>query len=167
MASIRVAQGPASLPVQVHFDCMYKGIDVVSSRQARLLGGNRTISEVRSTFRGNQPCTGLPKAFHPVPDCSSRACAQLTPAWCLQPIEFVAGGQVAGAPVKKITDTAGGLFAGSGGPKPPPALSSAVLGMRTGGKVHSAASGPSVVDLPALHLSCTTQRSAAFASCKA
>ena len=32
--------------LQVHFDCMYKGIDVVSSRQARLLGGNRTISEV-------------------------------------------------------------------------------------------------------------------------
>ncbi|CAL5219327.1 g1138 [Coccomyxa viridis] len=81
--------------VKVHFDCMYKGIDVVSSRQARLLGGNRTISE---------------------------------------PIEFVAGGQVAGAAVKKITDTAGGLFAGTGGPKPPPALSSAVLGMKTGGK---------------------------------
>jgi len=54
---------------------------------------------------------------------------------CLQPIEFVAGGQVAGAAVKKITDTAGGLFAGASGPKPPPALSSAVLGMKTGGKV--------------------------------
>ena len=37
--------------------------------------------------------------------------------------------------MKKITDTANGLFAGAGGPKPPPALSSAVLGMRTGGKV--------------------------------
>lgn len=35
------------LLLQVHFDCIYKGIDVVSSRQARLLGGNRTISEVR------------------------------------------------------------------------------------------------------------------------
>ena len=42
---------------------------------------------------------------------------------------------MAGAAVKKITDTAGGLFAGSGGPKPPPALSSAVLGMKIGGKV--------------------------------
>ncbi|KAK9909054.1 hypothetical protein WJX75_006551 [Coccomyxa subellipsoidea] len=31
--------------VTVHFDCIYKGINVVSSRQARLLGGNRTISE--------------------------------------------------------------------------------------------------------------------------
>ena len=47
----------------------------------------------------------------------------------------MAGGQVAGAAVKKITDTAGGLFAGASGPKPPPALSSAVLGMKTGGKV--------------------------------
>ena len=37
--------------------------------------------------------------------------------------------------MKKITDTANGLFAGASGPKPPPALSSAVLGMRTGGKV--------------------------------
>lgn len=37
----------AGKKVTVHFDCIYKGIDVVSSRQARLLGGNRTISEVR------------------------------------------------------------------------------------------------------------------------
>ena len=29
----------------VHFDCMYKGIDVVSTRSARLLGGNRTVAE--------------------------------------------------------------------------------------------------------------------------
>ena len=32
--------------MQVHFDCLYKGIDVASSRSARLLGGNRTIAEV-------------------------------------------------------------------------------------------------------------------------
>eukprot|EP01023_Acetabularia_acetabulum_P019482 TRINITY_DN19935_c0_g1_i3.p3 TRINITY_DN19935_c0_g1~~TRINITY_DN19935_c0_g1_i3.p3 ORF type:complete len:169 (-),score=16.34 TRINITY_DN19935_c0_g1_i3:448-954(-) len=31
--------------VQVHFDCKFKGIDAVSSRAARLLGGNRTIAE--------------------------------------------------------------------------------------------------------------------------
>ena len=36
--------------LQVHFDCIYKGINVVSSRQARLLGGNRTISEVMSAL---------------------------------------------------------------------------------------------------------------------
>lgn len=30
---------------QVHFDAMYRGIDAVSSRYARTLGGNRTIAE--------------------------------------------------------------------------------------------------------------------------
>ncbi len=34
---------------QVHYDCIYRGIDVVSSRSARLLGGNRTIAEVNDT----------------------------------------------------------------------------------------------------------------------
>lgn len=33
--------------LQVHFDTIYKGIDVASSRSARLLGGNRTLAEVR------------------------------------------------------------------------------------------------------------------------
>ena len=32
--------------LQVHFDCMYKSLDVVSSRSARLLGANRSIAEV-------------------------------------------------------------------------------------------------------------------------
>ena len=81
---------------QVHYDCVYKGLDVVSSRQSRLLGGNRTISE---------------------------------------PFEFVAGAAVAGVSPVKIVDSAGGLFSGQGGPTPPPALSTAVLGMRAGGKV--------------------------------
>ncbi len=52
-----------------------------------------------------------------------------------QPFEFTAGSPVSGAAIKKISDSANGLFAGSGGPKPPPALSTAVLGMRSGGKV--------------------------------
>ena len=34
--------------VTVHFDCMYKGIDVVSTRSARLLGGNRAVAEASS-----------------------------------------------------------------------------------------------------------------------
>lgn len=29
----------------VHFDCVYRGIDAVSSRYARTLGGNRTVAE--------------------------------------------------------------------------------------------------------------------------
>lgn len=34
----------------------------------------------------------------------------------------------------QVSDGAGGLFTGLGGPKPPPALAAAVLGMRPGGK---------------------------------
>jgi hypothetical protein len=61
-----------------------------------------------------------------------------TPA---QPFEFVAGERVSGLGVKKISEGANGLFAGSGGPTPPPALSRAVLGMRKGGKVGRQAMG--------------------------
>ncbi|KAK9835789.1 hypothetical protein WJX74_008084 [Apatococcus lobatus] len=80
--------------VTVHFDCLYKGIDVASSRSARLLGGNRTVAE---------------------------------------PFEFTAGSTISNAG-KKINDSANGLFAGGGGPKAPPALSNAVIGMKLGGK---------------------------------
>ncbi|GAB4824051.1 hypothetical protein N2152v2_011097 [Parachlorella kessleri] len=79
---------------RVHFDCKYKGIDAVSSRAARTLGGNRTVAE---------------------------------------PYEFIAAGEVSNKG-RKIQDSAGGLFAGGGGPKPPPALSTAVIGMKAGGK---------------------------------
>eukprot|EP00197_Chlamydomonas_leiostraca_P013001 CAMPEP_0202865896 /NCGR_PEP_ID=MMETSP1391-20130828/6645_1 /ASSEMBLY_ACC=CAM_ASM_000867 /TAXON_ID=1034604 /ORGANISM="Chlamydomonas leiostraca, Strain SAG 11-49" /LENGTH=236 /DNA_ID=CAMNT_0049545785 /DNA_START=23 /DNA_END=733 /DNA_ORIENTATION=+ len=81
--------------VVVHYDCLYRGIDVVSSRAARLLGGNRTVAE---------------------------------------PYEYVVGEPVTGIPLKKISEGANGLFAGSSGPKPPQALSRAVLGMKKGGK---------------------------------
>ncbi len=90
------ALNPLGRLAQVHYDCVYKGLDVVSSRQARLLGGNRTISE---------------------------------------PFEFVAGAAVAGASPTRFVDSAGGLFSGQGGPTPPPALSTSVIGMRAGGKV--------------------------------
>ena len=53
----------------------------------------------------------------------------------LQPFEFVVGQPVAAVGVKKISDSANGLFSGQGGVKPPPALSTAVVGMKTGGKV--------------------------------
>lgn len=42
-----VAQGDRVL---VHFDCLYKSLDVVSTRAARLLAGNRVVAEVRKTF---------------------------------------------------------------------------------------------------------------------
>ena len=74
---------------------MFRGIDVVSSRSARLLGGNRTIAE---------------------------------------PFSFTAGESVKTS-MKSAGDSAGGLFTGTGGPKAPPALSTAVIGMKLGGKV--------------------------------
>ena len=54
----------------------------------------------------------------------------------LQPYEFTAGEPVSGPQAKKSdAGSAGGLFVGGSGPKPPPALSTAVLGMKPGGKV--------------------------------
>eukprot|EP00882_Tetradesmus_deserticola_P008489 GHRQ01008952.1.p1 GENE.GHRQ01008952.1~~GHRQ01008952.1.p1 ORF type:complete len:224 (+),score=57.21 GHRQ01008952.1:155-826(+) len=80
--------------VVVHFDCKFKGIDAVSSRYARTLGGNRTVAE---------------------------------------PFEFTVGESI-NVTTKMAGDTAGGLFAGGSGPKPPPALSTAVIGMKPGGR---------------------------------
>lgn len=35
---------------QVHFDCMYRGITAVSSRESKLLSGNRSIAQVMFIF---------------------------------------------------------------------------------------------------------------------
>jgi peptidylprolyl isomerase len=90
----RGAEASLGKNVSVHFDCYFRGVDAVSTRSARTLGGNRVVAE---------------------------------------PFEFVAGQKVA---AKKVTmgDTAGGLFEGGSGPKPPPALADAVVGMRVGGR---------------------------------
>ena len=53
----------------------------------------------------------------------------------MQPFEFSVGEPVSSVGVKKINDSANGLFSGQSGVKPPPALSTAVIGMKTGGKV--------------------------------
>jgi hypothetical protein len=45
---------------------MYRGIDVASSRYARLLGGNRTISEV-SLRTGSMLCHGRAYVQHDAP----------------------------------------------------------------------------------------------------
>jgi len=93
---------PTHRTPQVHFDCLYRGIDAVSSRYARTLGGNRTIAE---------------------------------------PLQFVVGEFVTGSVMKEAGDSAGGLFAGSSGPKPPQAISKAVVGMKAGGRVSHDALG--------------------------
>lgn len=59
-----------------------------------------------------------------------------------QPYEFVVGEPVLGMSVRKAEADAGnGLFTGQSGPKPPQALSNAVLGMRKGGKVREGRPG--------------------------
>jgi peptidylprolyl isomerase len=179
--------------VQVHFDCRFRGIDAVSSRYARTLGGNRTIAEVRrehllaaaaaaaakehklaaavipaawpsccyhrdtqqllskqpAARAGWQACTAEQGSRQPALPCPP---LQLTSVYALsmrcrhclplssnpQPLEFTAGQQV-NLYAKKMNDTAGGLFAGGSGPKPPPAISTAVIGMKPGGRVRPAA----------------------------
>ena len=51
----------------------------------------------------------------------------------MQPLTFTAGKEVS-LTEKAAGETAGGLFSGQSGPKPPPALSKAVIGMKPGGK---------------------------------
>lgn len=54
-----------------------------------------------------------------------------------QPLEFVAGKPVTSDSIAKDVDAAGGLYSGIPGPKPPPVLGTAVVGMKRGGKVAS------------------------------
>jgi peptidylprolyl isomerase len=95
---VTTGSGDVAVPgqtISVHFDVLYKTLAVVSTRSARLLGGNRSVAE---------------------------------------PFEFAVGEPVSAIGVKKINDAANGLFSGQSGVKPPPALSTAVIGMKTGGK---------------------------------
>ncbi|MCO5600512.1 hypothetical protein L7F22_054625 [Adiantum nelumboides] len=41
--------------VLVHFDCMYRGIDAVSSRESKLLAGNRIIAQPYELVVGSVP----------------------------------------------------------------------------------------------------------------
>uniref|UniRef100_A0A061S102 peptidylprolyl isomerase n=2 Tax=Tetraselmis sp. GSL018 TaxID=582737 RepID=A0A061S102_9CHLO len=83
--------------VKVHFDCYFRGLDVVSTRSARVLVGNRILAE---------------------------------------PLEIIAGGDLpkVSARSSSFDSESQGLFMPAGGPKPPPALTQAVLGMQVGGK---------------------------------
>lgn len=41
---------PVMAPKQVHFDCLYRGITAVSSRESKLLAGNRIIAQVVKVY---------------------------------------------------------------------------------------------------------------------
>ncbi|KAH7523381.1 peptidyl-prolyl cis-trans isomerase FKBP18, chloroplastic [Ziziphus jujuba] len=81
--------------VQVHFDCIYRGITAVSSRESKLLAGNRVIA---------------------------------------QPYEFKVGAPPGKERKRDFVDNPNGLFSAQAAPKPPPAMYSAVQGMKLGGK---------------------------------
>ncbi|GLC36493.1 hypothetical protein PLESTB_000154200 [Pleodorina starrii] len=49
--------------IVVHYDCLYRGLDVVSSRNARLLGGNRTIAEPYEFIVGEPVAAASLKSF--------------------------------------------------------------------------------------------------------
>ncbi|MCJ1422129.1 hypothetical protein MMC29_000008 [Sticta canariensis] len=74
-------------------------------------------------------------AGQPTPE-QTRALAQSTDQCMLavQPLEFVAGKLVTNGDLSKDIDQAGGLYSGIPGPKPPPVLGTAVVGMKKGGK---------------------------------
>lgn len=46
---MNVASASYKLLLQVHFDVTYRTLDVVSTRSARLLGGNRSVAEVQKS----------------------------------------------------------------------------------------------------------------------
>lgn len=141
--------------MQVHFECKYRGLTVVSTLMARTLGGNRTVSEVGAgagpcsaparwrhvelVVQGTPKCCGLRLPAHTGPTSRSQPGRAPSHVWCPCPptgpqaFEFTAGQPVSG-PSARMVESAGGLYAGGGGPKPPPALSQAVVGMRAGGK---------------------------------
>ncbi len=133
---------------------MYKSLDVVSSRSARLLGANRSIAEVSqldatcltmpSIGQAQVQWSALPVRLNVVITnirlCNLSLCQYSQQhgkfVLFLQPVEFTAGLDVGSGGVKQPAgEGAGGLFSGASGPKPPAALSQAVLGMRPGGKV--------------------------------
>ncbi len=133
---------------------MYKSLDVVSSRSARLLGANRSIAEVSqldvicltmpSIRQAHVQWSALPMRLNVVITnirlCNLSLCQPSQQhgnfLLFLQPVEFTAGLDVGSGGVKQPAgEGAGGLFSGASGPKPPAALSQAVLGMKPGGKV--------------------------------
>lgn len=201
----RGAPAAAGKVLTLHFECRYRGLVALSSREARLLGGNRTLAEPFSfSWPGGAPPEmsrprlkrtrlGLGLELKPAGDDTADAGLFIVtdvtpggpasrggvrpldrllsvngaPAAGLSPQQLsslLAGGDAAApvdlslrapgegprsvsllkAPIaqKSVSQSSGdssssgggGLFTGTAGPRPPPALWLAVGGMRTGGR---------------------------------
>ncbi len=122
---------------QVHFDCLYKSLDVVSTRAARLLAGNRVVAEVWVDV--SSICTvgffHIYSIYAPMQMHLSENIHIFTNINHTQPFSFVAGASVDLKAMRSNPEIAGTLVTGLGGPQAPPALSTAVIGMKKGGKV--------------------------------
>lgn len=64
---------PSCMWSQVHFECKYRGLSVVSTRSARVLSGNRTVAEVGSTLCGAVEVEGAAPAC--LPACLRGTCS--------------------------------------------------------------------------------------------
>lgn len=63
--------------VSVHFDCVYKSLTVVSSRESKLLGGNRVIAQAYDFIVGSKP--GSERKRDPTDSANGLFSAQASP----------------------------------------------------------------------------------------
>ncbi|KAE8731439.1 Peptidyl-prolyl cis-trans isomerase FKBP18 [Hibiscus syriacus] len=100
--------------VQVHFDCLYRGITAVSSRESKLLAGNRIISQESPTEHLTIGIVPVSEFWLPYsPGSHGPFWERKETRFCRQP---------------------NGLFSAQAAPKPPPAMYSVTEGMKLGGK---------------------------------
>ncbi|KAG5033722.1 hypothetical protein JHK87_008632 [Glycine soja] len=129
--------------VQVHFDCLYRGITAVSSRESKLLAGNRIIAQVPFFFlvcflRQRNYSYYASRAFQTTLNTIRRYLSGAeSDAWVLcslKPYEFKVGAPPGKERKREFVDNPNGLFSAQAAPKPPPAVYIIVEGMRVGGK---------------------------------
>ncbi|KAJ0086248.1 hypothetical protein Patl1_09360 [Pistacia atlantica] len=112
--------------VQVHFDCMYRGITAISSRESKLLAGNRSIAQQSGQI-----------AFASQYDLDlgiTKCLLRLVFSCFVQPYEFKVGAPPGKERKREFVDNPNGLFSAQAAPKPPPAMYSVTEGMKVGGK---------------------------------
>lgn len=71
------AEAEVGSTVTVHFDCIYKTLTVVSSRESKLLGGNRIIAEPYEFVVGSRP--GIERKRDAVENANGLFSAQASP----------------------------------------------------------------------------------------
>lgn len=112
--------------LQVHFDCIYRGVTALSSHESKLLAGNRIIAQVNHRHITIDPTSFvccIPFFLRNILSVPSQ----------VQPYEFKVGSMPGKERKRNFVDNANGLFSAQAAPKPPPAMYSMTEGMRVGG----------------------------------